>query len=267
MHGHQKPTRTDVITEYRRDALLRAAVRVFGEHGFDCATMEEIARRADVAKGTTYLYYPSKQSIYDAALSGGLAELDDRTREAFDRAPNLHEVISAFVTARAHYFFEHRDFFRMYVAAISRQITSVTPRASEFQAMVDRQTRRLEQAIARAVARREIRQVDATGAALAIFDLTRGLVARGIVAHRHFDVDREVAFVTSLVWKGLERESARGPSEGPEGSTAQRRPRARASGGGAPRAVRKEKEKREKGEEKRRRERPNGKERRREQHA
>ena len=239
MHGHRKPTKSDVITEYRRDALLQAAVRVFGEHGFDCATMEQIAQEAGVAKGTTYLYYRSKQNIYDAALSRGLAELDERTRDAFDRAPNLHEAIPAFVTARAQYFFEHRDFFRMYVAAISRQITSVKPRTSEFQATIDRQTRRLEHAIARAIKRREIPRVDASSAALAIFDLTRGLVARAIVVGSDIQVDREVEFVTALVWKGLERESARGPSEGPEGSAAKRRPRARARGGGAPRARKK----------------------------
>src|SRR4051812_17731838 len=209
MLGHRKPTRTDVITEYRRDALLTAAVRVFGEHGFDAATMEQIAREADVAKGTTYLYYASKQSIYDAALSHGLAELDARTHDAIKRAFNLHEAIPAFVTARAQYFFEHRDFFRMYVAAIARQITSVKPRSSEFQGMVDRQTRRLEDAIVRAIGRGEIPRVDAGAAATAIFDLTRGLVARGIVATRTFDVKREVAFVTSLVWQGLGHGSGR----------------------------------------------------------
>jgi len=205
MHGHRKPTRTQVITEYRRDALLHAATRVFGKYGFDCATMEQIASAADVAKGTTYLYYRSKQSIYDAALSRGLAELDDWTREALGRASNLQGAIAAFVTARAEYFLEHRDFFRMYVAAISRQITSVKPRASEFQAMVDRQTGRLEEAIARGVSRGEIRHVDPAAAALAIFDLTRGLVARAIMATGAFDVASEVEFVTSLVWTGLEK--------------------------------------------------------------
>src|SRR4029450_4134783 len=163
MHGHRKPTRTQVITEYRRDALLQAATRVFGKYGFDCATMEQIAREADVAKGTTYLYYRSKQSIYDAALSRGLAELDDRTREEIDRAPTLHDAIPAFVTARAQYFLDHRDFFRMYVSAVTRQITSARPQTSEFQALVDRQIGRLEQAIARAVARREVLDVDADG--------------------------------------------------------------------------------------------------------
>ncbi len=193
--------------------------------------MEQIAQRADVAKGTTYLYYRSKQSIYDAALSHGLSTLDERTRDAIDRAPNLHDAIPAFVTARAQYFLEHRDFFRMYVAAVARQITSARPRASEFQALVDRQIGRLEQAIARAVARREIRHVDPASAAQAIFDLTRGFVARAVMADTGFDLQREAEFVSALVWKGLARESA-----------ARRRPRTRAKeslqpaapGGGAP---------------------------------
>ena len=216
MHGHRKPTRTQVITEYRRDALLQAATRVFGKYGFDCATMEQIAQEADVAKGTTYLYYRSKQSIYDATLSRGLAELDDWTRQALDRAPNLHDAIAAFVTARAQYFVEHRDFFRMYVAAISRQITSVKSRASEFQAIVDRQTRRLEDEIRRGVGRGEIRQVDPAAAALAIFDLTRGLVARVIMATHAVDVASEAAFVTSLVWTGLGLEPVKGKRQRPE---------------------------------------------------
>ena len=206
----RRPTKEDVLSAYRRDVLLGAAIRVFGERGFDCATMERIAEEADVAKGTTYLYYDSKQSIYDAALSSGIAELDERTREVIDRAPNFREAISAFMTARAEYFFQHRDFFRMYVAAIARQITSSKPRASEFQAMVDRQTRRLEQAVARAAARREIRQVDSAATAVAIFDLTRGLIARRMVSTGDFDLAEDVAFLSELVWRGLKREKAKG---------------------------------------------------------
>lgn len=222
MHGHhshqskqapQRPTKADVITEYRRNALLNAAVQVFGEHGFDCATMEQIAQRADVAKGTTYLYYRSKQSIYDAALSYGLAELDERTRDAIDRAPSLHDAIPAFVTARAQYFLEHRDFFRMYVAAVAQQIAGAKSRASQFQALMDHQIGRLEQAIAKAVTRREIRHVDPTAAAQAIFDLTRGFAARAVMSDSGFDLQREAAFVSALVWKGLTRDQGQGTRE------------------------------------------------------
>jgi len=206
MTGHTAPTKEDILTAYRRDALLKAAVRVFGECGFESATMERIAQEADVAKGTTYLYYRSKQSIYDAALGHGLAELDARTEAAMKQAPALREAITAFITTRAEYFFEHRDFFRMYVGAIARHLTSPKSKPSEFQALVDRQTRRLEHAIARAIGRREIRRVDAAATALAIFDITRGLVARRITSPGARDAAEDVQFLAGLIWQGLEKE-------------------------------------------------------------
>ena len=212
MTGHITAVRTkeDVLGEYRRDALIRAAIRVFGESGFDSATMERIAYEADVAKGTTYLYYRSKQSIYEAALGSGLAELDERTQAAMDQAAGLREAIRAFITARTEYFTERRDFFRMYVGAVTRHITSQRAKPSEFQSILDRQTRRLEQAIARAVARREIRRIDPASAALAVFDMTRGLVARRITATGTRDLAHDVQFLSDLIWQGLERKKVKG---------------------------------------------------------
>lgn len=198
-----------MLGAYRRDALMRAAVRVFGDCGFDSATMERIASEADVAKGTTYLYYSSKQSIYDAALGSGLAELDERTQAAMDRAAGLRDAIRAFITARTEYFIERRDFFRMYVGAVARHITSQRAKPSEFQSILDRQTRRLEQAIARAVARREIRRIDPASAALAVFDMTRGLVARRIMAAPTRDLAQDVQFLSDLIWQGLEKRHAK----------------------------------------------------------
>jgi AcrR family transcriptional regulator len=211
MASHTLPARTkeDILTAYRRDALLRAAIRVFGESGFDSATMARIAQEADVAKGTTYLYYRSKQSIYEAALGSGLAELEQRTQAAIDQAPGLRDAIRAFVTTRAEYFAERRDFFRMYVGAIARHITNTRSKPSEFHALLDRQTRRLEQAIRRAVARREIRRVDPAATALAIFDITRGLVARRIMSPGTRDLTHDVQFLSDLIWLGLGKRQAK----------------------------------------------------------
>ena len=205
----KKLSKEDVLTAYRCSALLQAAIRVFGESGFERATMEEIAREADVAKGTIYLYYASKQNIYDAALSSGFAELDEQTRTRLDEAGTLREAISAFITTRTVFFLEHPDFFRLYVGAIAGQITNPKARPSDFHAMIERQTRRLTHAVERAVARREIRRVDPAATATAIFDLTRGLVARRLTGHADPDVAEDAAFVADLIWRGLGTEEGK----------------------------------------------------------
>lgn len=48
--------------------ILDAAYQVFAAKGFHEARIEEIAEQAGVAKGTVYLYFPSKQELYLAML-------------------------------------------------------------------------------------------------------------------------------------------------------------------------------------------------------
>ena len=72
-----------VVTELRRSEILAAATRVFGNKGFDATLMDEIARAAGLAKGTLYLYFKSKDEIYQAVVRQSLAELDELTRQEF----------------------------------------------------------------------------------------------------------------------------------------------------------------------------------------
>ena len=46
-----------------RQALLEAAWALFHDKGFHDTTIEEITDRADVAKGTFFNYFPSKEGV------------------------------------------------------------------------------------------------------------------------------------------------------------------------------------------------------------
>jgi AcrR family transcriptional regulator len=59
--------------EERRDELMNAAQRLFLEHGVGPTTIEQITSAADVAKGTFYLYFSSKEDIR-AALGERFAQ-------------------------------------------------------------------------------------------------------------------------------------------------------------------------------------------------
>src|SRR2546421_3415411 len=55
-----------------RAALLRAAGRVFAEHGFHRATLEAVAAGAGVSKGALFHYFPSKEQLFLALLEDRL---------------------------------------------------------------------------------------------------------------------------------------------------------------------------------------------------
>jgi AcrR family transcriptional regulator len=48
----------------RRNAILKAALDEFSERGFAAARLDDVARRASVAKGTIYLYFKDKEALF-----------------------------------------------------------------------------------------------------------------------------------------------------------------------------------------------------------
>ena len=64
--------------DQRRREILDAAIDLFRARGFDATTVQTIATQADVAAGTVYLYFPSKESILVALQEDFEAGLLDR---------------------------------------------------------------------------------------------------------------------------------------------------------------------------------------------
>jgi len=54
--------------EARPEEILEAALTMFTEKGFAGTRLDEIARAAGISKGTLYLYFKSKQEIFEAAI-------------------------------------------------------------------------------------------------------------------------------------------------------------------------------------------------------
>jgi AcrR family transcriptional regulator len=70
--------------ERKRKEIIEAAKRVFSARGYYQATMDEIASEAGVAKGTLYLYYPSKAHLLLACVREMMECLAKRMRDMLD---------------------------------------------------------------------------------------------------------------------------------------------------------------------------------------
>lgn len=68
-----EPGRRRAAPEVRQADILDAALLEFASHGFEGARMEDVARRAKVSKGTVYLYYPTKQALFEALVRRDVA--------------------------------------------------------------------------------------------------------------------------------------------------------------------------------------------------
>jgi len=63
------PAETPQARSPRREAIMDAALELFGKSGLDGTSVETIARDAGIGKGTVYLYFKSKDEILDAIFA------------------------------------------------------------------------------------------------------------------------------------------------------------------------------------------------------
>ncbi|HEC36436.1 MAG TPA: TetR/AcrR family transcriptional regulator [Anaerolineae bacterium] len=104
--------------EERRQSILRAAREALLEEGFYRITMDGIAERAEVSKGTVYLYFESKETLLARLLLEGLATLCDYLEEAYapDRSMPANERLRRLSWAYLQFFQWEPSYFRFLMA-------------------------------------------------------------------------------------------------------------------------------------------------------
>jgi TetR/AcrR family transcriptional regulator len=102
----------------RKEQILQAARATFAETGWHRATVDSVAERAQVGKGTIYLYFDSKEAILAELVLEALAELGTRLRVASESRSPLHPAqrLRAMADAYLAYAQNAPDYFRLLTA-------------------------------------------------------------------------------------------------------------------------------------------------------
>jgi AcrR family transcriptional regulator len=58
--------------EERPAELMAAALDLFVERGYAATRLDDVAARAGVSKGTLYLYFSSKEELFEAVIRSGI---------------------------------------------------------------------------------------------------------------------------------------------------------------------------------------------------
>lgn len=193
-------TKKQIVSEFRQAEIITAARKVFAEKGYVAATVDEIAASAALAKGTIYVYFESKEQIYNAVMENDLDALRTLTLEKIAAGGTAREKISAYINARFQYCEERRDFFRiMYIESSSSPVLSKA-KAREW---LREPVHQLAVAIESAIAQKQIRPWPAEILAWTVADLTTGALQRRLSATptttAREDADFLIAFIDAAL--------------------------------------------------------------------
>ena len=100
----------------RRRGILTAARKVFGARGYEGATLDEVAREAEFAKGTLYSYFDSKAELFAELIEYDFDELLTQAKKALTREEEVAAAARAVIRVLLEFFQKRADFFRAAMA-------------------------------------------------------------------------------------------------------------------------------------------------------
>jgi AcrR family transcriptional regulator len=102
-----------------RQRLYEAAVDLIAERGYAATTVDDIAERAGVAKGTVYYNFASKNVLFEELLRHGIGLLTVRFREVSADLPP-RDAVAALIRAQLEYIQRYRAFAQLLLAEMWR---------------------------------------------------------------------------------------------------------------------------------------------------
>jgi AcrR family transcriptional regulator len=99
--------------DQRRSAILNAARKLFFEKGFRYVTVENIARKAELSKGSIYLYFRSKEEIYTQILLNDIDKFNKKSSLIFQNGKSAVELVMDFAFTYVDFFLNDRELFRI----------------------------------------------------------------------------------------------------------------------------------------------------------
>ncbi len=99
--------------ENKRNNILKAARKLFFDNGFKAVTVDNIAAKAAVSKGSIYLYFDSKEEIYAQVLVADNIERHKELLEFNTKEAPAEELLFQYAQHYVDDFFNNKELFRI----------------------------------------------------------------------------------------------------------------------------------------------------------
>lgn len=200
--GAPAQSRREQSKANNRQAILQAARRVFAQLGYENATARDIIRGTDLAAGTFYNYFKSKEEVFEALADDGARRFRPVLRAQREAATRFEDYLHGAVAGYFQFLVEDNPAEGLPVAARGPHIRANTP---EMIAVFEEVKLGVEDAIARGLAP----PVDAEYLACACIGIAQE-VGQALLAREPRDIDAAARFVVDLIMRGLGKPPGQG---------------------------------------------------------
>lgn len=93
--------------------IYRSAAKVFAKNGFEKTTVDEIAEKAKIAKGTIYYHFQSKEEIFFGLIEDGMHKIIEKVIKETESTEDPKEKLEKLLNTQLDFYESYRDFCKI----------------------------------------------------------------------------------------------------------------------------------------------------------
>jgi uroporphyrinogen-III synthase len=163
--------------EKKRERMLEVAAELFSKKNYHEVMMDDVARLTDVAKGTVYNYFSSKEELYFSIMSSKLDNLNTSLKNKITSEISIIDSLHTYVIHLYMFMMKYQNFFLMYQ---KEYMNAENEFCDELRAMSDELKSILSNIIYKGKRDSQFRDIDESFAVKLVLGSVFGTVQRGI---------------------------------------------------------------------------------------
>lgn len=185
----------------RRQEILEAAAKSFSLFGYKATTMDQVAKIANVGKGTIYTFFKNKEELFNAII----VKLIDEMKIEADRVSTEGASFEENAHARLMQMLKFRQTHQLYVKLIDEEKELRTPAVGDVLQVIEKEfVGFIKEKIENAIARGEIKPCDSELVAYLLFKAYMSLVVDWSKTHdTELEEYRIVNLLSGTIFKSL----------------------------------------------------------------
>jgi len=108
-------TTFDKISKEKKERILSAAISEFASNGYNAASINTIAKKAEISIGSMYSYFDSKENLFMTLLDIGYKYLEEALEEVVTMEGNLFERLRRMILISIDYAKKHHEINQIYI--------------------------------------------------------------------------------------------------------------------------------------------------------
>lgn len=182
-----------------KNAIFEAAIHVFATSGYNGSTVDEIAAKANVAKGTLYYNFKSKEEIFNFVVSSGLKVWNEKLAEIEASNDEPLDKLKALWRMQFKLLYDNRAFFKLVISQLWGQET----RQDELRNKITEYIDGIERILREAMIKKQIRECDISLLAHSLFGSLISASLYELRISKKVDVNKVIDELTENTLNGI----------------------------------------------------------------